>query len=281
MKSFDSSEVLTTGARGMVGAYVDFGLRPDRHTLDILNEDAVLQYVKAHRPKAILHLAGATDTARCEKEPAYAYELNVRGTYNVASAARSVDAVMVYASTSRVFRGDKSDPYTEVDFPEPETHYGRTKHIGELITQALVPRHIIARTAWVFGGGPGRDNKFFGKILKQLQSNETNVVGLNDVYGSPTYAKDYISAVVELIAKGTYGTFHIANAGVATRFDLAKAMAEKLKSDMQVRAVDRGYFASGATLPTNESISSAKITLRSWEDALTEYVSSEWVQQGA
>ncbi len=276
MSAYDFSRAVTTGANGMVGSYVDFGIRTDHATLDILDADAVMTFVKKHKPSAIIHLAGATDMERCEREPTYAYELNVRGTYNVARAARAVGGIMVYASTSRVFKGDKSGAYSEGDVPEPTTHYGSTKHIGELITASIVPQHIIARTSWVFGGGPTRDNKFYGKVLRQLQSGESEVIALSDVHGSPTYGKDYVAAIKELLAKGEYGTFHIANSGEATRHDLAVAMATHVKPDAQVRAISRSHFASGATLPTNESISSKRVTLRPWQEALAEYMRDEW-----
>lgn len=275
MSTYDFSRVLTTGGSGMIGSYVDFGMRPDQSELDILDEEVVMQYVEQHRPCAIIHLAGATNMTRCETEPAYVYELNVRGTHNIARAARAVGAVMVYVSTSRVFRGEKKDPYTEADVPDPETHYGMTKYLGELVTKATVSQHIIARTAWVFGGGPERDNKFYGKVLKQLQSG-TEVVALNDVYGSPTYGKDFVATIKDLLLKGERGVFHIANAGEATRYDIATAMAEVVKPGMQVRAVDRSHFASGATLPTNEAIVSKQCSLRSWQEALSEYVTEEW-----
>ena len=280
MKTGDFSEVLTIGASGMVGAYVDFGMRPDHSALDVTDESAVMHFVMEHKPTAIIHLVGATDMTRCESNPEYAYELNVRGTYNVALAARTVGAVMVYASTSRVFKGDKEAPYTESDFPEPYTHYGRTKHIGEIIVASLVPQHIIARTSWVFGGGPERDSKFYGKVLHQLQSDKTEIAVLNDVHGSPTFAKDYIDALKDLLVKGERGTFHIANAGVATRYELAVAMAEHVKPQAQVRAVDRSFFPSSGTLPTNESITSTHTILRPWQYALAEYLSLEWkIQQ--
>jgi dTDP-4-dehydrorhamnose reductase len=274
MTAFDFAGVLTTGANGMIGSYVDFGMRTDRDTLDILDAESVMRYVSEHKPRAILHLAGATDMERCEREPAYTYELNVRGTYNVARAARAVGAVMVYASTSRVFKGDKEAAYGENDFPEPATHYGSTKHIGEIITAAIVPKHIIARTSWVFGGGPERDNKFYGKVLKQLGGSE--ILALDDVRGCPTFGKDYVAAIKDLLTKEEYGTFHIANAGEATRFDIASVMAVQSKPGLTVRAVDRSHFASGAALPANESIVSKRCTLRPWQEALAEYITDEW-----
>src|SRR3989344_1714474 len=130
MKQYDFSRVLATGAGGMIGSYVDFGIRTDRETLDILDADSVMAFVKKHTPGAILHLAGATDMVKTEQDPLYAYELNVRGTYNVAQAARAVGATMVLASSSRVFSGQKESPYTEDDAPDPQTHYGRTKYIS-------------------------------------------------------------------------------------------------------------------------------------------------------
>ncbi len=275
MKSFDFERVISTGTNGMIGSYVDFGIRTDRATLDILDADAVMAFVKKNKPRAIIHLAGATDMVKTEQDPLYAYELNVRGTYNVAQAAKSVGATMVLASSSRVFDGHKKGPYTEDDVPDPQTHYGRTKYISELIVASLAERHIIARTAWVFGGGPVRDNKFYGKILKQLQSG-ADIAALDDVCGSPTYGKDYVAAIKGLLEKGEYGTFHVANRGVATRYDLARAMAAQIRSDAKVRAVDRSFFPSASPLPANESISSKRITLRPWEEALAEYLQEEW-----
>jgi dTDP-4-dehydrorhamnose reductase len=274
--SFDFEKTLTFGASGMIGSYVDFGMRPTRAECDITDADAVMRVVAKLKPSAIILLAGATDMARTEKEPAYAYELNVRGTYNVARAARAQGATMVYASSSRVFKGDKKEPYTEEDVPEPETHYGRTKHIGETITTSLVPHHIIARTSWVFGGSPGDDTKFYGRVLQQLNSGQSEVVGLADVEGSPTYGKDYIAAVKTLLTEERHGTFHVVNSGRATRFDLVRAMALEVQPDAKVRAVDRNYFPSGGTLPANESIVSRHVTLRPWQEALAEYLSTEW-----
>jgi len=276
MKQYDFSRVLTTGASGMIGSYVDFGTRTDHATLDILDADAVMTFVKKHKPRAIIHLAGATDMVKTEQDPLYAYELNVRGTYNVAQAARAVGATMVLASSSRVFDGHKKGPYTEDDAPNPQTHYGRTKYISELVVASLAPQHIIARTAWVFGGGPARDNKFYGKILKQLQSGTSEIVALDDVYGSPTYGKDFVAAIKGLLEKGEYGTFHVANEGVATRCDLARAIAAQLRPDATVRAVDRSFFPSAASLPANESIISTRCVMRPWQEALAEYVADEW-----
>ncbi len=276
MSGYDFSSVLTTGAGGMVGAYVDFGIRPDSDQLDMLDREATMQFVSESKPKAIIHLAGATDMERCEREPEYAFMLNAVGTYNVAQAARSVGATLVYVSTSRVFSGDKEDPYAEDDAPDPRTNYGHSKYLAETILRSLVPSHIIARTCWVFGGGPERDDKFYGKVLRQLNSGE--IKALDDVHGSPTFGKDLVSTIKKLLVEGSSGTFHVVNAGIATRYDIARLMVDHLQSKAKVSAVERTHFKSASSLPSNESISSTHMTLRPWQEALEEYLDTEWKQ---
>lgn len=272
MTNYDFSRVLTTGASGMIGSYVDFGIRVGSKQLDITDRDAVLKFVRKRKPRAIIHLAGATDMKRCERDPMYAFSLNTIGTYNVARAARDVGAVLVYVSSSRVFSGTKKSEYTVRDIPAPEGNYGHSKYLGEVITKAIVPKHIIVRTCWVFGGGPSRDTKFYGKILKQLAA--AKIEALDDVRGSPTYGKDLIAAIKDMLAQGKYGTVHVGNAGTASRYRLARFIASHLKSGTKVRAVNRARFKS-THLPANESIRSS-YPMRPWKKALAEYIDEEW-----
>lgn len=276
MNQFDFSKAVTTGASGMIGAYVDFGVRPSKGELDVLNRDDVMRFVKEHQPNAIIHLAGATDTVRCENDPSYAYTLNGVGTLNVALAAQAVGAVMVYVSTSRVFSGDKQGPYTETDEPNSASVYGKSKRLGEVITSLVAPEYLIVRTSWVFGGGIARDNKFYGTVLKKLLGGEKELTMLNDVRGTPTYAKDLIESIKEMLEKKSRGIFHVGNGASATRADIARCMVEHVGLTTSVRPVGREYFETGYLLPANEAISSRRIQLRPWQDALKEYINTEW-----
>lgn len=274
MEALDSSHVLITGSNGMLGSYIDFGIKTSSDTLDILDRDAVIAFVQLHRPSTIIHLAAATDTNRCEADPTYAYELNGVGTLNVALAAESVGAVMVYVSTSRVFGGDKIGPYTESEIPDPKTVYGKSKYLGEVITSLTVKEHIIVRGCWLFGGGPVRDNKFYGNILKQLGNDKIEALG--DVYGSPTYAKDFVISIKKLLEEGERGVFHVSNSGSATRADIVEYILQHTKSKTKLETVDRTFYKNGHMLPSNESISSEKVQLRSWKEALAQYIQDEW-----
>jgi len=70
---------------------------------------------------------------------------------------------MVYISTIGVFYGDKIEPYTEFDEPNPINIYGKSKLEGEKIVQNLLHRYYIVRAGWMIGGGPKRDKNSLEK----------------------------------------------------------------------------------------------------------------------
>ncbi|MES2087680.1 MAG: NAD(P)-dependent oxidoreductase [Patescibacteria group bacterium] len=270
-------KILITGSNGMVGSYIDFGIKTDRDTLDVTNLEAVMSAVRKHQPKVILHLAALTDLDVAEKNPTLAYHINTIGTYNIALAAREVKAKLVYISSTGVFDGTKKTPYTEKDVPNPKNYYGHSKFAGELIIQSLLKDYIIARGCWMFGGGPTLDKKFISKIVAQLKNPETKEIkALNDVHGSPTFGKDIVEALKKLILKDATGIFHLTNAGNCSRFDVAKIIVKVLKPSVKVIGVTGDYFNLPAKRVTNESATSRVSLLRPWQEALEEYLKSEW-----
>lgn len=265
---------LVTGADGMVGSYADFGFRTTRATLDVTDENAVRDYCRSKHPAAIVHLAAATDLARCEADPDYAYRVNVRGTYNVALAARESGAKMIYVSTSGVFDGTKSNPYAADDVPNPLNAYGRSKYLGELIVAGMLGDYCIARISWVFGGGPETDRKFVSKIIAQLD--QPTITAVADKYGSPTYAKDAIAHIRRLVERDARGIFHISNTGRATRADIAREIVRITGSAARVADVPASRFAISYPTGENESMEVNVPDTRPWQEALREYIEVEW-----
>ena len=82
-------------------------------TLDITDEQAVLDAITNVRPDAIIHCAGWTNVDKAEDKDNQesVKAVNVQGTLNIAKAARSVDAKMLYISTDYVFDGRGDRPW--------------------------------------------------------------------------------------------------------------------------------------------------------------------------
>lgn len=269
----NEQKILITGADGMVGSYINFGIKTDKNTLDISDEKAVKNFFDKYRPEVVLHLAAETDVDLCERDPSRGYKINTFGTYNIATAARNFNAKMVYISTTAVFDGKKNELYSEEDAPNPQNIYGRTKYLGEIMVKDIVPEYLIVRAGWMFGGGPQKDKKFVAKIIKQLNLPEIKVV--NDKTGSLTFGKDLIKGIQILLKENRTGIYHLANKGLGSRYDIACEIARLLKPSVKIIPVSSDYFNLDAPRGA-ETLGSKIDIMRPWQEALKEYLQTEW-----
>lgn len=290
-------KILVTGAAGMLGSALCPTLMQRGHTvfatdlapvdegiecLDVRSYKQIEEIVGKVKPDMVMHLAAETDVDKCELEPDHAFLTNTISTQNATLVCQKHGIVMVYISTIGVFYGDKPEPYTEFDNPNPINVYGRSKLEGEKIVQSLLERYYIVRAGWMVGGGPERDKKFVGKIIKRM--NETTVLkAVNDKIGSPTYTVDFSRCLTDLIETGYYGLYHCTNKGYGSRFDVAKKIVDFLgRSDVTVEPVGSAYFPLPAARARSEMSRNYKLellgkdTTRKWEDALKEYIDTCW-----
>jgi len=290
-------KILVTGAAGMLGSALCPILRERGHVvyatdidssdggiefLDVKSYGQVKEQIEKIEPSIVMHLAAETDVDKCELEPDHAYLTNTIGTQNVALVCQKHGIEMVYISTIGVFYGDKPEPYTEFDEPNPINVYGRSKLEGEKIVQNLLKRYYIVRAGWMVGGGPKRDKKFVGKIIRLLDET-SELKAVDDKIGSPTYAVDFSRCLEDLIETGYYGLYHCTNRGYGSRFDVAKKIVEFLgRSDVTVEPVSSAYFPLPAARARSEMSRNYKLELlgmdkmRHWQEALKEYIVTYW-----
>lgn len=268
--------MLVTGAKGAVGSYAEqvFGSKydlilVDKDELDI-TDPADCDWITEVGPDVVLHLAAATDVDACQRDKGLAWETNARGTANIARASR--DSKLVYVSTAGVFRGDKKTPYVESDKPYPVNAYGWAKLRGEHFVETVHPDWLIVRSGWMFGGN-GLDHKFVGKIQTQIAEGQQELLAVNDKFGSPTYALDLLRVIDDLLETGEQGLFHGANAGICSRFDVAKAIVELTGATVDVVPVGSDQFPLPAPRAVSEAMESERREpSRGWRDALAEYL---------
>jgi dTDP-4-dehydrorhamnose reductase len=273
--------VAVTGGHGQLGRQV---LRAfARRDVDLLEpvldlpahdiaDLAIVEHIATMRPDLIVHTAALTDVDGCARDPDTAFQVNALGTRNIALGARQAGARLVYISTNEVFAGDADRPYDEFAPVDPRNAYGRSKAAGEEFVRHLVPEHYIVRTAWLFGPG---GNNFVTKILARAQNGPLAVVV--DEIGSPTYAPDLAAAVLKLVETGAFGTYHLVNEGIASRYDWAVAIVGC--AGLQV-AVERSTLANWprpSRVPPysplrNFAAAQLGVRLRPWQAALAEYL---------
>jgi dTDP-4-dehydrorhamnose reductase len=223
-------KVLITGAGGQLGrailaaapaGWTVTGLT--RAELDLGDRTAVAETVRGHGPDLIFNAAAYTAVDRAESEPDLAFRINRDGAGHLAAAAQAVGARLVHISTDFVFDGRASRPYRPDDETGALNVYGASKLAGE---QAVVQRAadaLIVRTAWVYGPGPGN---FLATMLRLMASRpEVGVVA--DQIGTPTSTLTLARALWALAAAEARGVLHYTDAGVASWYDFAAAIAEE------------------------------------------------------
>lgn len=265
----DLGKVVVTGAGGTIGGYVDFGIKTDRTSLDVTNLAGVRQYLRLRQPQAILHLAGEADVDRSEREPEKTYLLNSIGTYVMARAAQEFDCKLVCVSTSGVFDGESTDPYTATDKPNPINHYGHSKYLGEVAVQGLLKNYLIVRTDWVFGGSKDKDKKLVAKTIAQFS--EAEMSGVSDQKGSPTYAKDLVHTIKKLLLEDATGIRHAVNSGSASQYEFMQEIVRIMNGTSVVKPVSAADFRTDAPRWKNKALAS-DLGMRPWQEALRDYL---------
>lgn len=216
---------------------------------DITDLKSLEDYV-ADKPdiKYIINCAASCDAESLETTPPYAHAINVGGPDNLGIIANKLNAILIHISTDYVFDGLKSSPYTENDVTNPLSVYGKTKVESEKILLQKVDNVIIYRTAWLFSKY-GRD---FVKTIRNIASKNKEIRVIFDQVGSPCYAHDLASYIIQslpLIKNNTKEIFHLTNEGVASWYDLAQIIVNEFNLDCKVIPIHSFEYPQKAKRP--------------------------------
>ena len=144
-----------------------------------------------------------------------ALEVNALAVRSLAQLAHDLDAVLVHYSTDFVFDGDslRTEPYTEVDQPRPQSVYAASKLLSEWMA-ADAPRHYVFRVESLYGGLPPRSG--IDRIIQNLSAGREARV-FEDRVVTASYVEDVVAATQAALERRIpYGLYHCVNEGVTT-----------------------------------------------------------------
>ena len=222
--------ILITGANGQLGnemrvlsaenpEYTYFFT--DVAELDICNEQAVLDFVKANNIHVIVNCAAYTAVDNAEDNVELCTKLNADAVGYLAKAAEANGAEFIQISTDYVFDGTAHIPYQETEPTCPNSVYGKTKLAGEQNALSLCSRSMVIRTAWLYSTFGNN----FVKTMIRLGKERDSLGVIFDQVGTPTYARDLARAIFAAIRQGVLpGVYHFSNEGVCSWYDFTKAI---------------------------------------------------------
>ena len=251
--------------------------------LDLTDSAAVEKVINEVKPDGIIHCAAWTNVDGAEDPAAQSVveAVNVKGTQALASAAKRLDAKMVYISTDYVFNGQGTAPWQADDKNfAPQNFYGETKLAGEQAVSETLEKFFIVRTAWVFG----ENGKNFVDTMLKVGASHPEVRVVNDQIGTPTYCPDLARLLVDMIESEKYGFYHSTNeGGYISWADFAKEIFQQAGIDSKVIPVSTAEYETlaGKTVakrPFNSRLDKSKLAeqgftlLPTWQDALSRYL---------
>ena len=253
-------KVVITGAGGQVAtallklAPAGIEARALSHTeLDIGDREGVMRTLTAARADVIINAAAYTAVDKAESEPAVARRVNGEAPGHLAAAARAVGSRLLHISTDFVFDGSQSRPYAPDAPVHPLGAYGESKLEGERRVQEMLGGEaLILRTAWVYAA----NGHNFVRTMLRLMGERGKVRVVADQVGAPTWAASIAEALWAAVrTPGFTGVHHWTDAGVASWYDFAVAIAEEaqvlgmLEKPVEVESITTGDYPTPARRP--------------------------------
>lgn len=272
-------KALVLGSSGLLGKALMRGWTGDEvvglssRDVDIRDADRVKNIVERVRPDRIVLAAAYTNVDDCESHPDLAFAVNRDGAVNVAEAAKSTGARLLFLSSDYVFDGKKTSPCEVDDARNPQSVYGRSKAEAETRLLDVLPECCIVRTSWLFGAG----GKCFPDTILKLAESRPSLNVVDDQRGCPTYTVDLAKVIIQLCRSSAPGIVHVTNTGDCSWYEFAREIVKGSGLNTEVRPVSSQQMARPAPRPaysvlSPQSLESQGLSMPPWQDALQRYL---------
>lgn len=241
MENNQPTNILVTGANGQLGETIrelyatnNLGLNfvfVSKSELDITNSKEVKLFFSHNSFDYCINCAAYTNVEQAEKTPEIAFKVNAEGVKCLAEACKANKVILIHISTDYVFDGEKEQPYTVQDMPNPINEYGKSKLLGEKYIQEIMTNYFIVRTSWLYSKKYGRN---FYRTIKALAEEKKELTVTTKEIGCPTNTESLARYILYLIVENStkYGIKHFSDGDVMTWYDFA----DRILSENQLKS---------------------------------------------
>lgn len=278
----DNSRVVVIGGAGFIGSHITEALlnepvkkivvfdnltRGGRENIDAVMKDPRVELVQddiTHQDVLdrvlegadyVFHLA-ALWLLHCYEYPRSAFEVNIRGTFNVVeSCVKNKVKRLIYSSSASVYGDALQIPMTE-DHPfNNRTFYGATKVAGEQICRAFNERYkmnyVGLRYMNVYGARQDYKGTYIAVIMKILDRLDQGLPPVVYGDGSQSYDFIYVSDVAQanicaLKADATDKFYNVGGGKATSIRELTERILKITGSKQKIQ-----YEPAGLTFVTN------------------------------
>lgn len=304
------TNVLITGGAGFVGVHLaDHLVHRDGYSVSVLDNESLgdrrnldLERVRfipgdLRHPEdvegavaaqdVVVHLAADTRVMDSIEDPAFNFENNVVGTFNLLQACRAAGvARVVAASTGGAILGDVPPPVHEQMAPSPTSPYGASKLMLEGYLSSFSASYGLSSCALRFSNIYGPRSFHKGSVVahffkQMLAGNPLIVYGDGSQARDFLYAGDLVEAIEAAMGSDAQGAIQLGSGHPTTVNELLDRIRQVTGEDPKVEYQD---FRAGEVRLTWCQIDKARETLgfdptTSLEDGLS--ATWEWFSSQA
>lgn len=261
-------KILITGKKGQLAQALkaEFDAIKDievyflgKNNLNLENPRSIQGTLAQIAPDYIVHTAAYTAVDLAEDYPKVALTINQYATEEIAKYCKKHNCKLLAISTDYIFDGKNNSPIKEEEPPNPINAYGKSKWLAEQeILSYLENQAIIIRTSWLVSS---YGNNFAKTMTNLFNSGKESIRVVADQQGSPTYAPDLAQAIKTIILDSNWiaGTYHYANQGSCTWYELAKYLRDISGFKTVIHPITTQEFNARAQRPQYSVLSTQKI----------------------
>ena len=245
---------------------------------DLMQPGALAAVVDETRPDVVVNATAYTAVDKAESEHDTAFRVNAVAVDELAKECASRGIPLVHYSTDYVFDGQGNRPYLSDDATSPLGIYGESKLAGEMAIRASGAKHLILRTAWVYG----LHGHNFLKTMLRVGAERDELRVVSDQIGSPTPAWLIADITAEILRQGIGegGTHHLVSAGQTSWHGFAEAIFDEavvtgaLQRKPIVHAIPSSEYPTPAHRPAWSVLDTGSlrraygVVLPDWREAL-------------
>ena len=275
-------KILVTGANGQLGQSIrkiagiysqyEF-IYIDIEDLDLTSPAAIVEYFNQKSCDFIINCAAYTAVDKAETDLNLAEAINHLAVRSLAEIAIQKNITLIHISTDYVFDGQNCQPYIESDAVSPQSVYGATKLRGEQAIQGIAAKGGIIRTSWLYS----EFGQNFVKTMLRLGTERDKLGVIFDQVGTPTYAGDLATAILESLPRMTDKVaelYHFSNEGVCSWYDFSCSIFELSQICCKVEPIETIAYPTPAQRPNYSLLNKSKFkqdfgqAIPYWRDSL-------------